>query len=117
MTLRRRVLLSFSFVALATGGAVFAADSGNFSRLDKDGDGFIGHGGAAADADAKSRFHALDKNNDQKISREEYAASKDGAASASAGDTKSAVPSDGGAFSTATPTTGKTSTDPSLENK
>jgi hypothetical protein len=90
MTFRIRLLLTSLFLALTSAGA-YATDDGKFSKLDK--------------------------NKDQKISRQEYDSAKDGAAPASGGSTNSAVPSDGGAFSTSTPTTGKTATDPNLKYK
>lgn len=103
MKLVNPVVLSFSLLAFAsaaayanegakassgssaTGGST--ANKQDFSKLDKDGDGFIGRTEAAADADAKSRFEKLDGNSDQKLSRQEYQGS--GAASAGASGTQS----------------------------
>jgi hypothetical protein len=89
MKLARPLLIGFSLVAFAgaplhaagdkdkaaAGGAsAGAAKKESFSKLDKDGDGFVGRVEAAADADAKSKFEQLDANKDQKLSRQEYEA-------------------------------------------
>lgn len=100
MKLVKPVVLSFSLLAFASaaayanegakassGGSSAAggstANKQDFSKLDKDGDGFIGRMEAAADADAKSRFEKLDENNDQKLSRQEYQATAGASAGAS----------------------------------
>ena len=100
MKLVKPVVLSFSLLAFASaaayanegakassGGSSAAggstASKQDFSKLDKDGDGFIGRTEAAADADAKSRFEKLDENRDQKLSRQEYQATAGASAGAS----------------------------------
>lgn len=60
--------------AAAGGASTAAAKKEAFSKLDKDGDGFVGRIEAAADADAKSKFEQLDADQDQKLSRAEYEA-------------------------------------------
>ena len=56
-----------------------------FSKLDTDGDGFLGHSETAADRDAASRFHEIDANKYQKLSRAEYEAWNPGDAAATGG--------------------------------
>lgn len=74
---------SMSGSASTGGSSGGAAKKDDFAKLDNDGDGFVGHIEAAADPDAKSRFHELDKNQDRKLSRREYDAWKSAAAGAS----------------------------------
>ena len=67
----------------ASSGGSSAAQKDKFSKLDMDGDGFVGRSEAAADEDAKSRFEKLDANKDQKLSQQEYQAWGSAAAGAS----------------------------------
>ena len=56
-----------------------------FEKLDTDRDGFLNHTEAAGDRDAASRFHELDRNRDEKVSRAEYDAWQKAASSSAAG--------------------------------
>lgn len=95
------LVISFSLLAFASASAYAGEDKANgaqagasaqleakkdkFSALDDDGDGFVGHMEAAADPDAASKFHELDKNKDLKLSRAEYQAFAAASASKEAG--------------------------------
>jgi sporulation protein YlmC with PRC-barrel domain len=54
----------------AAGGA--SASQKTFAELDKDNDGALSPLEAAADANAKSHFEKLDRNNDERLSRDEW---------------------------------------------
>ena len=57
----------------AAGGSSAASTSKSFAEFDRDNDGALSRMEVAADANAKSSFDRLDKNRDQKLSRDEWA--------------------------------------------
>jgi hypothetical protein len=61
-----------------------ASRSGNFDRLDRNGDGYVSRDEAKDAAELQTRFSELDANNDGKLSREEYDALNRSASGASA---------------------------------
>lgn len=56
----------------AAGGSSAASTSKSFAEFDRDNDGALSRMEVAADANAKSSFDRLDKNQDQKLSRDEW---------------------------------------------
>ena len=70
------------------------ARSGNFDRLDRNGDGYISRDEAKDAEELQTRFTELDTNNDGKLSREEYDALNNQASSGATG--RNPAPGKGG---------------------